>query len=214
VLDLGRYVDSSPASPGSKPLGELLALGKKIARGTTASAKKLDEVVIHGVGNMRYLTPANIDDGLINYASLSSLADLTQTVAWSLIDKPCVVVPRNGDPSKVAVVEPPKGQLICPSGNLYIIKVDPFLLDPYYLAAYLKSEDGAAELAKRTVGTTTKSISIRELNTLPVPMRSVEEQEHISSEYRELIDELAVLAVRVAGTKERITRIFTQGEVC
>ena len=214
TLDLGRYVDTGTSTSNMKPLGELLSMGKGIVRGTTATAKKLDDALFRGVSNLRYLTPANIDDGLVDYSSLVSISDLTQTIAWSLISEPRLVIPRNGDPSKVAVVEPPDGQLIFPSGNMYIVKVDPFLIDPYYLAAYLKSEEGAAELAKRTVGTTTRSISIKELKTLPIPVRPVDEQEAIAKRYRYLVDELATLAMRVAGTKSKIANAFSREGVC
>ena len=57
-----------------------------------------------------------------------------------------------GYPYKVAVAEVKEGQKIMGNGNLYIVELDEEKIDPYYLAAFLSSEQGTAALKSITVG--------------------------------------------------------------
>ena len=119
-----------------------------------------------------------------------------------------LILSKNGAPFKIAVAEVKEGQHILANGNLYVMTVDEAKADPYYLKAYLESEEGVAALKRITVGSTIPNIGVEQLKKLLIPLPPLEEQRKIADEYRACIADLKLLQRKTAKVLDRMNHIY------
>ena len=93
---------------------------------------------------------------------------------------------------------------ILANGNLYIIELDEEKANPYYIKAFLDSEDGIATLKNITVGATIPNIGIEDLKSIIIPLPSLDEQERIARKYQATRDEVFILKKRLEQAINRL----------
>ena len=76
------------------------------------------------------------------------------------------------------------------SSNLYKIELDESKMNSVYLKGYLESEHGQAELKKASSGGTIMMLGIDALRKIKVPQMSIEEQNKVVEEYKNLTEEI------------------------
>ena len=94
------------------------------------------------------------------------------------------------------------------AGNLYVIRVDQNIIDPYYLKAYLESATGTLFLKRAATGMTIPSISVSNLKKILVPVPPIEEQTKVVDEYMSICDEIELLRRRMDQAYERLHNVF------
>ncbi len=185
---------------------ELGSLGS-ITRGAQLQASVLDEMASDKVTNTQYLMLANIQNGIIE-EDLPYLRELDDRLAKYCLKNNNLILSKNGAPFKIAVAEVKEGQHILANGNLYVMTVDEAKADPYYLKAYLESEEGVAALKRITVGSTIPNIGVEQLKKLLIPLPPLEEQRKIADEYRACIADLKLLQRKTAKVLDRMNHIY------
>lgn len=207
VLNTSRYTGVSENVKDGAAFGSVI---KRITRGAQLNARDFDVLSTAKPTEVQYLMLANVHNGLID-KDLPYLTTLDPKNEKYCLTNHCIILSKNGYPYKIAVAEIKKGQKILANGNLYIIELDEEKADPYYIAAFLGSEQGTAALKSITVGATIPNIGVEQLKKLIIPIPSLEQQNEIAAKYQAYKDEIAMLQLKIERTKSKLAHIFEEG---
>jgi type I restriction enzyme M protein len=189
TLSLSRYVEDATAFSNGVPFESVI---KSITRGAPCTASQLDTMVSEDATNMQYLMLANIQDGMID-EDLPYLSAIDPKFEKYCLKNGDLILSKNSFPYKTAVARVEDGQKILASGNLYVIELDETKTNPYYIQAFLDSEQGAAVLKRITVGAIMANIGVDKLKKINIPLPSMEEQNRIAQKYQAALQEIASL---------------------
>lgn len=171
-------------------------LAQGIERGARLSAERLDDLTIDGESRITYLRLSDIVDGRIgNDRPRLRQIDCSTERYW--LKSGDLIISKNGAPFKVAVAEVLNDDIILANGNLYIVRLDEDIVDPYFVAAFLSSEDGKEILERYVVGTTIPSLPLKNLKEIQIPVPPMEQQKEIAARYQASLDEIEVLKIKL-----------------
>lgn len=204
VLDPKRYLMPKGNWVNPKNLGDLAL---SIDRGPSINAKQLDELVSEEPTNFRYLRLADIEDGCMG-TELMYLKELEGTLEQSCLEDGDLLISRIGEPFKVTVAEVPEGQKVLPCSNIFAIRLKTELVDPWFVAAFLTSEAGQRIVQNLASGTALRSISLRGLKSLTVPLPDMEIQKEVSLRMRESVRKARELKQELALTRKEIAEAY------
>ena len=206
TLNLTRYLDNEITFDNAVPFESVI---KEITRGAPINAKQLDDIASDVPTSMQYLMLANIQDGTID-DKLPYLSHIDEKYEKYCLQNNDLILSKNGYPYKVAVVSIEGDRKILANGNLYIIRLDSSKVDPYYVKAFFESEKGIALLKSITVGATIPNIGVDKLKKLNIPVPSLGEQAFIVDKYKDTLDEIAVLKLKLQKATNRLHHIFDE----
>lgn len=204
VLNPGRYMADVVSFDDGVAFETII---RSITRGAPYTASQLDQIISHTPTNMQYLMLANIQNGIIE-SSLPYLHEIDPKYDKYCIHTGTLILSKNGLPYKVAVAQVEEGKRILANGNLYIIDLFEDKADPYYVKAFLESEQGIAQLNSITVGATLPNIGIDKLKKITIPLPPMEKQKRVAAAYLAAQDEVAVLKRKLEKAQSRLTHIF------
>lgn len=203
-----RYLKEQQSIKDGVLFGDVI---KRITRGAPLNAKELDELASSAPTNVQYLTLSNIHDGLID-RDLPYINEIDKKLDKYCLTNHCIILSKNGAPYKVAVAELEKGQKVLANGNLYIIEIDEEQVDPYYLTAFLASEQGSVALKNISVGSVIPNVGVEQLKKVVIPLPDMETQKQIAQRYRNLKDEVVLLQLKLEKVRSHIANLFEEGE--
>lgn len=200
-----RYRASLTEIQNGQELKELVSF----KRGMIIKASDLDTITADEStpSNAFYLRLSDITNGVIN-DTLPKLKQIDpEFVDYQLEDKD-IILSRNGSPFKIAIFNGKPGEKVYPVGNLYVLRANSKKIDPYYLKAYLESEQGIGLLKGILTGVTIQVISLEKLKAMQIPVPSMEEQQQISERYLAILDELEILRLKTIAAKEKLVHVL------
>lgn len=205
-LNLSRYRDNDVQYENGVTFKSII---KNITRGAACTASQMDEMVSEKETNMQFLMLSNIQNGIID-EKLPYLKEIDEKLAKYCVKNNSLILSKNGSPFKIAVATVQDEQKILANGNLYVIELDETKANPYYIKAFLESEQGIAALKRITVGTTIPSIGVDKLKNLIVPLPALEEQNQIATKYLAVLDEISVLKMKLENALSRLNHVFDE----
>jgi type I restriction enzyme M protein len=154
-----------------------------------------------------YLRLSDIKDGVIE-ESLPKLKTVNKELErYRLVDND-IILSRNGAPFKVAIFHYNDDEKVYPVGNMYILRADPVKINPYYLKAFLESEQGGACLKYSLTGIRIQVISLEKLKKMIIPVPPMEEQELVAKRYLAIKDEIEILKIKMKAAKDRLVHVL------
>ena len=174
-----------------------------ISRTVICSPKYLEEHRTEEQTNINVLMIKDIEDGIVS-ENLASLQDLDTAALKACIPDRAVILAKNGNPMKSAVIRLKEGQKIVPSVNMYVITVDETMADPYYVSAYLNSKKGQEALMKKSSGAVLPSISISQLKSMYIPLPPMDEQRKYIEHYKDLLNKLEEARMQETKAKNEL----------
>lgn len=192
-LSASRYLGREIEMVNPTSIGEL---AESIERGAGLSAKDLDAISTDEDTGISYLRLSDISDGRLT-SNLPRIQALDAKLEKQCLKNGDLIISKNGAPFKVAVAEVPEEQAILANGNLYIIRLDTERANPYYVAAFLASEDGKETMSRMVVGTTIPNLPLKNLKLIEIPLPQMDEQEKIADGYQARLDEIEVLKIKL-----------------
>ena len=204
-FDPTRYCEVVEEIVGGVPFETII---KSITRGAPLAAKEFDDMASIVPTKYQYMMLANIKNGVIDN-ELPYLKEVPQKFQKYCINKGDLLLSKNGYPFKVAVANHSANKTILANGNLYIIKLDEEKADPYYVKAFLESEQGIAQLKRISVGSSMPNIGVAQLNKILIPLISIEEQRKISLKYQATLDEIEILRRKIERAKDSLKNIYS-----
>lgn len=155
-----------------------------IKRGPTIKSNDIDIMATTEKSKHKYLLTNNIIDGEIQ-GDLISFSEVSEYYEKFILNDKDVVLSKNGAPFKVAIYDKNISGKIIPNGNLYIIKIDESVANPYFIKAFLEEDQGQDMLNLMAKGSNIKNISIKDLKNVKVPKISKNKQDLFAKEYLE-----------------------------
>ena len=192
-----RYLSRDINLENPMKLGDLAL---SIERGARIPARDLDELTIDEESCITYLRLSDITDGRIGN-DRPRLRQIDSDTERYWLKTGDLIISKNGAPFKVAVAEVPDGDIVLANGNLYIIRLDTSIIDPYFAAAFLSSEDGKEILERYVVGTTIPSLPLKNLKNIQIPVPPMEKQRVIAGAYQSSLDEIEVLKIKLCKAR-------------
>ena len=115
---------------------------------------------------------------------------------------------KNGAPFKIVVAEIAENDIVLANGNLYIIRLNTDIVDPYFAAAFLSSDDGKEALERYVVGTAIPNLPLKNLKELLIPVPPMKKQQEIASAYRASLDEIEILKIKLAKARVAMSEAY------
>ena len=206
-LSAHRYFEkaAAPVFEDAVPFGDVL---EGIERGAGITSGDLDELLANGDGACHYLVPGDIDNGILS-PHLPELKELPRR-SPVLRDGDLILV-RTGAAPKTAVFEDTFGKPVVPSANLFVCRLRREKVDPWYLRAFFESESGKALLASASTGALVRSISLRNLEEMRIPLPSFARQRETGRIFREKFTRYRALRAEAEEAARGLTEVFWQG---
>ena len=102
-----------------------------------------------------------------------------------------------------------KNRKIIPNGNLLVLRLNNEEINPYYLQAYLNSENGQLSLAQIQTGAIIMSINPSRIEQMQVSMVDKETQDIFVEKYKRKLMELYLAQEHEKKLKYQIDNLFT-----
>lgn len=176
-------------------------------RGYQMFADELEQIT-NPKGEYELLTIGNINDGIISN-NLTRIDGNSNKHDKYLLKDGDVVIAARGTQIKVAVAEV-NNRKIVPTSNIIVLRLRRELLDPYYLLAYLNSENGKLSLEQIQTGAYIISINTSRLAQMNVSMVDKETQEIFVEKYKQKMNDLCKAQKRVEKLKNQLDNLFVK----
>ena len=150
-----------------------------------------------------YLRLADIGDGVIAENCVEIVFDSRRFKNYQ-IKNGDIVLSQAERNYKVVCAENMDNRTLVVSANLIRIELDTDKADPYYIAAYLSSEEGRKNLSGYYKGKILKLINIKELKECRIPLPPMEEQKKTGEKYRHHLERIRALKAEIDGLYEDI----------
>lgn len=206
VLNPSRYLQQDKIVKNGVPFETVI---KNITRGAQIKATVLDEIVSDEPTNMQYLMLANLQDGIVS-DELPYLKEIDSKYEKYCVKNGSLVISKNVSPVKMAIVSVKEGEKILANGNLYVIELDEEKINPYFLKAYLESENGKAALSSVAVGATLLNLPVEGLKKVIIPLPDLESQKKIADQYYAKLSEIKELKSKLEKATEELELIYME----
>lgn len=218
ILNYSRYFTEHLSFDNGRKLGDIMAL----KRGVPLSANMLDALVANEPTNIKLLTNSNIHNGMV-LGELISFKELDKKIVRYVLQNHDLVIAKSmslgNAPYKFVVIdlEELKDEQICqgdlqilPSANMFVLELNESLVDPYYLQAFLESEQGNACLKSITVGTAVATFKVDDLKNLEIPLPSMAVQKKIGREYKEAQNRVKRLKKKLVQALDDLQSVYVK----
>ena len=206
IFNPSRYLQKEMVVKNGVPFESVI---KNITRGAQIKAAVLDEIVSDEPTNMQYLMLANLQDGIIS-EDLPYLKEMNPKYEKYCIKNGSLVISKNVSPVKMAIASVKEGNKILANGNLYVIELDEDKINPYFLKAYLESENGKAALSRVAVGATLLNLPVEGLKKITIPLPDLKSQKIIADKYYTKIKEIKELKYKLEKATAELGHIYTE----
>ena len=206
IFNPSRYLRKEMVVKNGVPFESVI---KNITRGAQIKAAVLDEIVSDEPTNMQYLMLANLQDGIIS-EDLPYLKEMNPKYEKYCIKNGSLVISKNVSPVKMAIASVKEGNKILANGNLYVIELDEDKINPYFLKAYLESENGKAALSRVAVGATLLNLPVEGLKKITIPLPDLKSQKIIADKYYTKIKEIKELKYKLEKATAELGHIYTE----
>lgn len=179
-----------------------------IVRGAGYNAKHLDEITsVDQETDIKFLTISDVHDGIIE-DELPYLKSYSTKDDKCLINTGDLVMSKIGLPIKFAVADFKDDKKVLANGNLYVLKIRDHQADPYYLQALFESEYGQTLLTGILKGAAIRSLSLKELKELMIPIPDMESQKKIGDEYKSILDKIKIYTQKKNKALKELANVF------
>lgn len=208
ILNATRYLEVLPEITNGV---ELSSIAVNITRGAQLKAADLEEKKSNEPTSYKYISLANINDGVISFDEEQYLIEIPDNLGKFCIKNNSIVLTRTGLPIfKSAVAQVEKDTVLLATGNLFVIELDETKVNPFYIQAFFASEAGVSLFRSICTGTGLPTISLDKLKKLVVPLPSIEEQNRIGNRYAATMDEVILLKRKLEKSIARMKHIYDE----
>lgn len=199
-----RYIEEVPVFENEVEFGNII---KEIRRGIHIPASRLDELLSKEETDYQYLSMANFYNINQDLPYLKNVDRRMERYSLSTND---IIISKNGAPVKVGIVPDMKSNKhIIANGNVYIIRLNETLANPYYIKALFESETGMQLLASITAGAVIPTISLDSLKNLKIPLPPIAEQNTIADGYKKITEEINELQNKIKEKEKQLSSFIT-----
>ncbi len=179
-----------------------------ITRGAMISSDNLSQILTDEKTPYYYLSLKNINDGFID-EDLPHIARIEPGMERYRIPNHALLISKLGNPIKIAVASfRDANHIVIGSENIFIVKIDETIADPFYLKAFLESRKGMALLNRAAKGAIIPNLSRGSLEDMFISLPPLREQKRIAADYQEKMVEVAILKRRLEKAIESLKDVI------
>ncbi|MDY6290748.1 MAG: N-6 DNA methylase [Succiniclasticum sp.] len=208
ILSPSRYITNPVHEKLRLNSNEFGTLTNSINRGAVISSQMLDTMISAEPTEFQYLMLKDITNGEL-CKNLPYLTNLENRYERYFV-KPGNLIISKISPFKIAMADIAEDSKVLANGNLYFIDIDRTKANPYFIMLYLQSEEGISQLNSWATGVSMRSISIRDLQKIRIPKVTLEEQNRIEEEYKDLKDQLTVVTRQADIIKNKMGHLIEE----
>lgn len=201
VLLPNRYLSNISYKNGVR-LGDFAT----IKRGAPLTAADLDKLSTIENTDNQYLMLSDISEGIIS-EDLHYITQIESSLEKYLIKEGNLILSKIGSPFKVAVLDKRESNVLA-NGNLYIIEVDKTKANPYYLQAFLQSEDGQKLLQSISAGVSFSTVGIGDLSNMELPLPDLKEQNLVGDKMKQALMDITKYNRELDKARAMIASMF------
>ena len=191
---------------------------KNIMKGSQIKADVIKNIKANNETSYIYLSLSDINDGLIDFENIETyLEKIPENQEKFFVKNNSILLSKyENPPYKFVVAQIPSDKKVIPSGNFFIIEVDEKKINPWYLVAFFSDPNGNEILKEAYTKSNTKSnkelytLSIKKLEKIIISVPPLEEQNKITEEYRETINEIKEMKQKLIDKIKSSKEIFTK----
>ena len=191
---------------------------KNIMKGSQIKADVIKNIKANNETSYIYLSLSDINDGLIDFENIETyLEKIPENQEKFFVKNNSILLSKyENPPYKFVVAQIPSDKKVIPSGNFFIIEVDEKKINPWYLVAFFSDPNGNEILKEAYTKSNTKSnkelytLSIKKLEKIIISVPPLEEQNKITEEYRETINEIKEMKQKLRDKIKSSKEIFTK----
>lgn len=173
---------------------------KEISRGLMAESYISDNEFTKPC---EYLRLVDINDGIIADNCIEIVYDSKRCEKFAIKDGDIILSTTDRNFKVVCAGDMGDRKLLV-SPTLIRIGLDKEKADPYYIAAYLSSEEGKARLDSFRSGKVLRVLHTKGLKECEIPLPSMDKQKEIGEKYRHRLHEIRRLKSEIEGLYEDI----------
>ena len=204
VINAARYTSEKIDIKHQVPFGTVI---QSITRGAMLPSADLETMTSEKPTPFQYLALGNIKDGIID-DELPYLASVDERWLRYSLKPGDLILSKIGSPFKVAIANPQEKTSVIANGNLFIIRINEKVADPYYIKAFLESETGMALLQRSAVGSAMPNLSAKAIMNMPISLPPLRDQKKIAAQYQAKIDEIKVLKLKLAKAVNALSHLL------
>lgn len=191
--------------PDGKPFGVLMSA---ISSGESLTPAEREEIKSSEPTKFGYITQAVIKDGVIDKSEIwiSRTPQGRHPVRVSNGD---LILTKVGRPLKCTVVDAKDDEHLFVGPNLYAIRLNTDLIDPYFVKAYLESPTGQALLSRISCGVGMPVIPMRDLKEITIPVPPMSKQKAVSNLYKARLAEVSYLRREIERASNALNTVYT-----
>jgi type I restriction enzyme M protein len=189
-------------------------IAKDITRGALFSTKELEFNAQASESNYQVLRLQDIQEGIIE-KPLQPLAYIEDRHERYMLDSEIrLLICKNSVDSrfKTAIYNPEEWQehkKILVTSNIYIIKLSQ-KVNPYYIQAYLESDEGQKQIADLIGKERFSSLGVSDLKLISVPYCEKQQQDQIAEEFKKIQKETAQCRKQLTDLSQKRKTFFSQ----
>lgn len=161
--------------------------------------------------DVKVINISDINEGKIDYEKTTGIEIEPRKVASYILEDKDILISSRGTVIKVAMYEEQKEKYI-PSVNFSVIRINDDRIRNEYVAIFLNTEIGKKLLNSLQRGAVIMNINSNDLNSIDIPLVSLEEQDKLitkyNDEYNEYISMLDKITKRWINCKQDINEYF------
>ena len=204
VINASRYTSEVIKVDHQAKFGDAI---RSITRGASIKSSELEAMTSNDPTPFQYLALSNIKDGIID-DDLPYLKSLDERWLRYSLKQGDLILSKIGTPFKVAIAGQQEKTSIIANGNLFIIRIDEKVANPFYIKAFLESEKGIALLHRSAVGSVMPNLSTDAIKNMLISLPPLAEQNKIAARYQAKIDEIKVLKLKLVKAVNALNHLL------
>lgn len=180
----------------------------KIEKGSQYTISKFKDQISNTPTDYQLLTSTNIQDGIVDYDSLSYVYPDPKLLKFKLEEGDIVVTTKSTVVKTFVANDLPDRNIIV-TGGMIILKPDTSKVNPTYIKMFLDSSIGKSEFKSIIKGNTIGFVPFKEFKErMIISCPSLEKQNKLSEQYNNMLWTINALTKQLADTKDELANII------
>ena len=180
----------------------------KIEKGSQYTISKFKNQISNTPTDYQLLTSINIQDGIVDYDSLSYVYPDPKLLKFKLEEGDIVVTTKSTVVKTFVANDLPDRNIIV-TGGMIILKPDTSKVNPTYVKMFLDSSIGKSEFKSIIKGNTIGFVPFKEFKErMIISCPSLEKQNKLSEQYNNMLWTINALTKQLADTKDELANII------
>lgn len=180
----------------------------EVEKGSQYTMSKFKDQISNVPTDYQLLTSINIQDGIVDYDSLTYINPDPKLLKFKLEEGDIVITTKSTVVKTFVANDLPNRNIIV-TGGMIILKPDLSKVNPTYIKMFLDSSIGKSEFKSIIKGNTIGFIPFKEFKErMIVSCPSLEKQNELSEQYNNMLWTINALTKQLADTKDELSNII------